>query len=173
MKRKIWLIGGLAVLAVILGTVILIKPGSSEPAPQIGRLAPEFSLEDVNGQTIALKSVLAKNKVTIVNFWATWCPPCRAEIPELIEFVRKYRSEKVALLAVNIQEDPKTVKAFAENAGINFPILLDQSGKVAQDYRIYAIPTTFVIDGSGIIRDKIEGSLNLARLESMYREAAK
>lgn len=171
MKKTISLLSIAVVLILLLGSVgLTIGPGLQKPAPQIGRVAPDFSLKGITGDTYNLKTVVGKNKVTIVNFWATWCPPCRGEIPEFIEFAKKYQSEKVALVAINIQEDSKKVKEFAKNAGMNFPILLDPDGKVAQDYQIYAIPTTFFIDGSGTIREKVEGSLNLSRLESTYRK---
>ncbi len=174
MKRNIRLISMFVVLALILVSVVIAAgPGSKKAAPQIGRMAPDFSLKSTEGSTLDLQSVIGKNKVTILNFWATWCPPCRAEIPEFIEFAKKHQSEKVALVAVNLQEDSKKVKEFANNAGMNFPILLDLDGKVAQTYQIYAIPTTFFIDGSGTIREKVEGSLSLSRLESIYLKLSK
>lgn len=173
MEKKLRLIGMFAVLALIVVSIVLAAgTGSQKPAPQIGRVAPDFSLKSLEGDTLNLKSVIGKNQVTILNFWATWCPPCRAEIPEFIEFAKKHQKEKVALVAVNIQEDSKTVKEFANKAGMNFPILLDSDGRVAQTYQIYAIPTTFVIDASGVIREKVEGALSLSRLESFYRELA-
>lgn len=162
------------VLTLILVAVVFAAgPGSQKPAPQIGRVAPDFSLKSTEGSTLNLKSVIGGNKVTILNFWATWCPPCRAEIPEFVEFSQKHQSEKVALVAVNLQEDSKTVREFANKAGMNFPILLDSDGKVGQTYQIYAIPTTFFIDGSGVIREKVEGALSLSQLESIYRKLAK
>ena len=174
MKKNLRLIGMVTVLTLILVSVVVAAgPGSQKPAAQVGRVAPDFSLKSMEGNTQNLKSVINKNKVTILNFWATWCPPCRAEIPEFIEFARKYQAEKVALVAVNLQEDSKKVTEFANNAGMNFPILLDSNGKVAQTYQIYAIPTTIFIDGSGVIREKVEGALSLSQLESIYRKLAK
>ncbi len=174
MKKTFWIIGIAIVMTGILVSVgFSVSPGSQKAAPQIGRPAPDFSLKSIEGDKLDLKSVIGKNKVTILNFWATWCPPCRAEIPEFVEFAEKYQSERVALVAVNIQEEPKQVSSFVQKAGMNFPVLLDQSGKVAQVYQIYAIPTTFFIDDSGVIREKIEGSLNLSRMESIYRKLIK
>mgnify|MGYP001218577283 CR=1 FL=1 len=171
MKKNLRLIVMVSVLTIILVSVALAA--GPKPAPQIGRVAPDFSLKSTEGSTINLKSVIGKNKVTILNFWATWCPPCRGEIPEFVEFAQKYQSEKVALVAVNLQEDSKKVREFANNAGMNFPILLDSNGKVAQTYQIYAIPTTLFIDGSGVVREKVEGALSLSRLESIYRKLSK
>lgn len=170
MKKVIWLTGIGAFLAVVfVSAVFLVNADTKKPAPHINRAAPDFTLKDLDGAMVNLKSVIGKNKVTILNFWATWCPPCRAEIPDFIEFVKGHQGEKVALVAVNLQESQKKVEAFAETVGMNFPILLDGKGSVAQDYQIYAIPTTFFIDGSGVIREKVEGSISLARLESIYQ----
>ncbi len=174
MKRNIWLSSAVIVLILLFASAgLTIGSGLQKPAPQLGRIAPDFTLKEIEGQKLNLKTVISKNKVTIVNFWATWCPPCRAEIPEFIEFAKKYKTEKVALLAVNIKEDSKKVKEFAKEAGMNFPILLDSDGKVAEAYQIYAVPTTFFIDSSGKIREKVEGSVDLSRLESIYRKLAK
>lgn len=174
MKKMIRLAGvGVFLAAIFVFAVFLVNADTEKPAPQIGRIAPDFTLKDLDGVTVDLKSVTGKNKVTILNFWATWCPPCRAEIPEFIEFVKEHQGEKVALVAVNLQEGQKKVAAFAETAGMNFPILLDEKGSVAQVYQIYAIPTTFFIDGSGVIREKVEGSISLSRLESIYRKLNK
>ncbi len=174
MKKRFLLLSIGVVLIVVLASVGFSGVlGSPKAAPQIGRIAPNFSLKGIDGGTVNLKSVIGKNKVTILNFWATWCPPCRAEIPEFIEFAKEHQSEKVALIAVNIQEDSNKVKEFAKTNRMNFPILLDLDGKVAQTYQIYAIPTTFVIDGSGTIREKVEGSLSRSRLESIYQKLAK
>ena len=113
-----------------------------------------------------LGTAVNRNRITLVNFWATWCPPCRAEIPELVKFYGEYKTKGVALLAVNLQESPEAVKAFAGKNGMRFPVLLDSSGKVAQVYQVYAIPTTFILDRHGVIRDLIQGSINLATLQT-------
>jgi len=174
MKKNLRLIGVVLVLVLVLVSVaIAAGSGKQRPAPQISRIAPDFNLKNIEGSTQGLKSIIAKNKVTILNFWATWCPPCRAEIPEFIKFIKEHQGDQVALVAVNLQEDSKKVKDFAKKAGINFPILLDSDGKVAQTYQIYAIPTTFFIDSSGTIREKVEGALSLSQLESVYRKLSK
>ena len=174
MKKNLRLIGMIVVLASILVSVVIAAgPNYQRPAPQVGRTAPDFNLKSIENSTQSLKSIIAKNKVTILNFWATWCPPCRAEIPEFIKFLKEHQGDKVALIAVNLQEDSKKVRDFAKKAGTNFPILLDSDGKVAQTYQIYAIPTTFFIDSSGTIQEKVEGSLSLSRLESIYRKLSK
>jgi DsbE subfamily thiol:disulfide oxidoreductase len=141
--------------------------------PEIGKQAPEFTLNDLNGKSIKLKDMISQNKVTLVNFWATWCPPCRGEIPELIELHKKYASQKVALMAIDLQEDPGQVKSFAKEKGMNFTVLVDNTGMVANQYRVSGIPTTFIVDSKGIIRDMIVGGTTLKVLESKIKPLLK
>lgn len=159
----------LPVLAVIFALGIRgFQNGFAAPvtAPRIGYRAPQFTLTDIHGKKVDLRTVTNGNRVTLVNFWATWCPPCRAEIPELVKFYRQYQTKGVALLAVNLQESPEAVKAFAGKNGMRFPVLLDGSGKVARVYQVYAIPTTFILDRRGVIRDLIQGGTSLASLQT-------
>ena len=137
---------------------------SRETGSAIGKMAPNFDLPDLNGHNNSLQETESKNKVTLLNFWATWCPPCRREIPEFVSFYEKYANAKVAILAVNVQEDPGQVNRFATKAGMKFTVLTDQAGKVAGIYQIYAIPTTFIIDHKGKICEKIEGSTTMETL---------
>lgn len=153
-------------LTLLVVTVLLIANIGTALVNANGKTAPDFSLPDLSGSTVRLHDVIRSKKVTVLNFWATWCPPCRAEIPDFIRFYRKYANQGVAVIAVNLQEKSEQVKSFAQSNGMNFPILLDSSNRVGQLYQIYAIPTTFIIDSSGQIRHKIEGSTNLATLEA-------
>lgn len=160
-----------AVLAMVLLSSICIlgfQKGLAAPAtaPRISYHAPQFTLTDLNGEKADLQTVVNGNRVTLVNFWATWCPPCRAEIPELVKFYNQYKTRGVALLAVNLQESRETVKAFAKKTGMRFPVLLDSSGKVAETYQVYAIPTTFILDRHGVIRELIQGGTDLATLRT-------
>jgi cytochrome c biogenesis protein CcmG, thiol:disulfide interchange protein DsbE len=160
---------GLIVIAIILVTVI-VSVGTSYAVKNVGPLegyfAANFTLPDLNGKNIELKSVFSKNKVTLVNFWATWCPPCRGEIPDFIAFYRKYSTKKLAVLAINLRDNPQKVRSFAKKAGMNFSVLTDTSGKIGDLYQIYAIPTTFIIDQKGKIRDVIKGSTSREVLEA-------
>ncbi|HEX7713716.1 MAG TPA: TlpA disulfide reductase family protein [Bacillota bacterium] len=161
-----WLLPVLVVVSVV--GILEFQKSFAAPAtaPQIGYRAPQFTLTDLNGKKMNLGTAVNRNRITLVNFWATWCPPCRAEIPELVKFYGEYKTKGVALLAVNLQESPEAVKAFAGKNGMRFPVLLDSSGKVAQVYQVYAIPTTFILDRHGVIRDLIQGSINLATLQT-------
>lgn len=173
MKAKHLMLGLLVAVAVTLVFTGWQIGAAGSVGPEIGKLAPDFTLNDLNGKSVKLKEVISQNKVTLVNFWATWCPPCRREIPELVEFYQKYSSQKVALLALDLQEDPGKVKSFAKDNGMNFPVLLDTKGSVGNQYRVSGIPTTFILDGKGTIRDMIVGGTSLAALEAKIKPLLK
>jgi DsbE subfamily thiol:disulfide oxidoreductase len=142
-------------------------------SPEIGKLAPDFTLSDIHGKSFKLKDVTKQNKVTLINFWATWCPPCRGEIPELIQWYKKYASQKMALLAIDLQEDPGKVKTFAKEKGMNFTVLVDTNGEVGNQYWVSSIPTTFIVDSKGRIREKIVGGTTLEALEAIIQPLLK
>lgn len=125
----------------------------SYPALPIGSMAPNFTLKEINGEWMTLSDVVSRNRITIVNFWATWCPPCRREIPEFEAFHRANKEYGVAILAVS-QENESTVKAFAAQAGMTYSVL-SGGNKVEKAYLITVVPTTYLIDNQGRIRDVI------------------
>ncbi len=146
-----------AILAMVL-TVSTIATGCSagESPPrgaEIGNLAPDFQLNDLDGQAVALSDF--RGRPVLVNFWASWCPPCRAEMPFIQDIYanRKWADEGLVMLALDIGESPPTVREFVKNYGLTFPVLLDTNRDVSLEYRVAAIPTTFLIDRDGIIQE--------------------
>jgi peroxiredoxin len=114
--------------------------------------APDFSLDDLQGKPIKLSQY--RGKIVFLNFWATWCPPCRIEMPAFQSANNRFKEDdKAVILAVNIQENNKKVKAFIEENKYGFDVVLDLDGEVAGQYKIHSIPTTYIIDQDGIIRD--------------------
>ena len=161
-ERGLVIAGALLIMIWGLTTVTV----SAKTGTAVGDQAPRFTLQGLDGRNYDLAKVVASNKVTLVNFWATWCPPCRAEIPELVQFYNKYRGKGVTLLAVNMKQDAATIKPMATQLKMNFPILLDKDGTVGDHYQVYYIPSTYILDRTGTIRDRIDGGTNLATLES-------
>jgi thiol-disulfide isomerase/thioredoxin len=120
-------------------------------------IAPiEFELPGLDGQKVKLSSL--KGKVVFLNFWATWCGPCRSEMPSMQRMYEKLKSEGLEILAVDLQEDKGQVQAFARELGLHFPILLDSAGSVGAQYNARAIPTTYLIDRSGFIFARAVGA---------------
>lgn len=175
-KRQFWfglIIAGIFLTAALVGIRVGVHQAAESAKPIVGYPAPNFTLPDLNGKKVVLKNVTSRNKITLINFWATWCPPCRAEIPELNKFYRKYSANGVTILAVSIQEQPKTVKSFAQKNGMKFPVLTDTKGKTGNLYQVFSMPNTFILDRKGTIRAIVKGSTNLAALEQKVQPLLK
>lgn len=133
---------------------------------KVGAKAPDFELKTLAGDTIKLSDL--KGKKVMLNFWATWCPPCKAEMPAMEEF-HKEAGDEVVILAVNI--DPHLdVKAFVDENGITFPIPLDEEDKVNETYQVLSIPTTYFIDTKGNIGNKYIGAMNLDAMKQYTKD---
>ena len=149
----------------IMILVLLLMPGlamagcssgtAEDQVPQVikDNVAPDFQLSDLEGRTVSLSDF--RGKPVLLNFWATWCGPCRAEMPFIQDvFEDKRFSEKgLVIVAVNLGESRSKVVQFMEDYGLSFDVLLDTSRNVGQAYNIRGIPTTFFIDKDGIIKD--------------------
>lgn len=130
-----------------------------------GMVAPNFTLKNLAGEEVSLKDYRG-NKV-MVNFWATWCPPCKEEMPAMERFYKE-NSKEVEILAVNL--DPQNnVKGFVEENGLTFPILLDKEGRTQQTYSVISIPTTLIIDEQGLIIKKQIGSLTFEQMQELLK----
>lgn len=134
------------------------------PAPEV-MVAPDFTLRTVEGDIVKLSDY--RGQVVLFNTWATWCPPCRAEMPDLEAYYREHRDDGFVVLAVNSQESASTVAKFVETQGFTFPVLLDPDGKVMSRYAVRGLPTSFVIDRDGMVRGVWSGQLSPARLREM------
>jgi peroxiredoxin len=128
--------------------------GFQTPTEQVQ--AVEFSLQNLAGREISLGSF--RGKVVFLNFWATWCGPCRAEIPSMQLLYSELEDRGFTIVAVNSQEAADQVRSFVNEAGMSFPVLLDSTGRIGAAYSVRAIPTTYVIDPSGAIRGRMVGT---------------
>ncbi|MFH1032723.1 MAG: redoxin domain-containing protein [Chloroflexota bacterium] len=121
-----------------------------------GNLAPDFQLQSLDGNTVSLSGL--RGKPVLLNFWATWCPPCRKEMPYLQQIYNDWTSKGLVLLEIDVGETPATVNEFMKNNNLSMPVLLDVQKEVTRKYGIGAIPTTFFIDIDGIIQERVEGA---------------
>ncbi len=167
--RGLLLIVGL-VLAVWGGSMLL--RGNSETAndtnaaPVVGAPAPDFTAQTLGGETIRLKTL--RGKPVVLNFWATWCPPCRAEMPMLQQYYTKHKND-YDMLAVNDAEPEAQVQAFISQNGFTFTVVLDPQRNIVGKYRIQGFPTTFFIDDKGVIRYMHVGMLDETTLAAGLR----
>ena len=168
--KKILMTAVLLLIPVVVFSSVLL-PGCASPGqameygPEVGKLAPDFTLKKLDGQEVSLSDF--RGEPVLLNFWASWCGPCRLEMPFLQEIYEEWSGEGLVLLAVNLQERQGTVEEFIEGAGYTFPVLLAPSNKVPLSYNIRGIPATFFIDADGVIRDiKIGAFSGVGEIES-------
>ena len=166
------------ILPVILTLVLLLASCSAGPEPldgkspavpvkgtQINNLAPDFQLQSLDGQTISLSDL--RGKPVLINFWASWCPPCREEMPYLQEIYEEWTDKGLVVLAINIGESSSTAEEFIQSYNLSFTVLLDTEQDIAQRYNITGIPTTLFVDKDGIIQDKVIGAFqSTAQIEN-------
>jgi cytochrome c biogenesis protein CcmG/thiol:disulfide interchange protein DsbE len=127
------------------------------PAPQQGFLAPDFELKSTVGETIKLSNL--RGQAVLVNLWATWCPPCRAEMPAIEKVYNEYKEDGFVVLAINMtyQDTFSKIAPFIDEHGLTFPILLDETSDVGTAYQLRSLPSSFFIDREGIIREVVIG----------------
>lgn len=155
-------------LGLFLGALIIL--GSSfdrlfnvkEP-PSIGKPVPDFELNNLDNQAVRLSSL--RGKPVVINFWATWCGPCKDELP-LFEKYQRSHGDKFTILAVNALEEQQIVKNFVLERKFTFSVALDERGEIVNQYFVRGFPTTFFVDKDGILRGQIIGQLN----EDLFRK---
>jgi len=125
-----------------------------------GVQASAFELATTDGKAVALATL--KGQVVLLNFWATWCPPCREEMPSMERLHREFRGQGLALLGVNVEENPKQVARFVRDFQLTFPTLLDVDGEVTRLYRVRGLPATFLIDRTGRVVGHVIGARDWA-----------
>lgn len=112
--------------------------------------APAFSLQSVDGKTVSLDQY--KGQVIMLNFWASWCGPCRQEMPLLDDIYKQYKDMGFTLIGVNVEPDPHNADAWLKQTPVSYPVLYDPKSQVSQLYQVQAMPTTVIIDRKGVVR---------------------
>jgi cytochrome c biogenesis protein CcmG/thiol:disulfide interchange protein DsbE len=125
------------------------------PVPEIGKPIPEFTLPDLEGNTFRLSET--RGSVVLVNFWATWCPPCVDEMPSLEKLYQTLEGKGLQVVAVSVDDDLEVIERFREEHGLTFTILHDEGAKVANRFQTYKFPETYVVDRQGRLVWKIIG----------------
>lgn len=125
-------------------------PTSSRPSEWIGKPAPDFQVKDLNGEDLSLEKY--KGHVVLLDFWATWCGPCIAELPNVKKTYQKYKDQKFQIIGISLDRAQKTLETFVEKEGLSWVHYFDQSGQIANQYKVTGIPSMFLLDGQGVIR---------------------
>lgn len=148
------------IMLVLVGAFVLLLAGRGSKmdenilplvAPEVGALAPDFEFKDMNtGETVTLASL--RGKPVWVNFWATWCPPCRAEMPDMEKIYGEYKDKGLVILGVDVKEDARTVKDFTSSLELTWDFMIDADSAIADRYLVGNLPSHFYVDRNGVIQ---------------------
>ncbi len=167
-KISIFLIAALIVGG--LSFFFIQSPGnavvSAEVGTEIGMQAPDFTLTNMNDQEVSLSDY--RGQKVFLNFWASWCPPCKKEMPDMQKLHEEYGDE-VVILAVNVGESKSTAANFMMENGLKFTVLLDSNKSTAQNYLVRGIPTSYFLDQNGVIQEKVVGAISYQRMLELNR----
>lgn len=157
----------------VLGCLFTLLPplvhAKGELKPYTGPDLPPFTLADLEGGLHRLSDY--RGQVVLVNFWATWCPPCVEEMPSMQQLKERLADEPFAILAVNMAETEGDIQTFLRKVQVDFPLLMDKEGEVVKAWRVFAFPTSFVLDSDGRIRYALYGALEWDAPEVVERIA--
>ncbi|MCW5932911.1 MAG: TlpA family protein disulfide reductase [Fimbriimonadia bacterium] len=151
---KQWTLWAAIALITVSGSALLTqqntqeKPKERPKVIEVGVKAPDFEVEMMDGKKVKLSSL--RGKPVFLDFWATWCPPCRASLPHTQDFSKRFAG-KAHIIGVNLREDEEKIKPFMEKGSYSFPVALDRDGSIAQKYGVSGIPTFIVIDAEGTV----------------------
>jgi cytochrome c biogenesis protein CcmG/thiol:disulfide interchange protein DsbE len=169
--------GALVLVVIAIGVAWIsgsrLSAGDEQAQPktgaQVGLLAPDFSLPALDGALVSLSA--QRGNVVLVNLWASWCGPCRSEMPAVNRVYQAHRASGFVVLAVNAanQDDESEARAFVRNLGLVFPILFDRDGSAGRAYRLRSLPTSYFIGRDGVIREIVVGSMSEAMLEARVK----
>lgn len=151
---------------------LLLWPHNQSKAPgtgiAVGAPAPDFALKTIEGKSIKLSDL--KGKPVMLNFFATWCPPCRAEMSTLQAAYKEFEAQGFVILAVNLAESDVAIRSFQEKLGLTFPIVVDQDDRVSRLYDIVPLPTSYFIDKNGVVQGRWTGEIRKEQLYSVLKK---
>lgn len=154
----------------VVGLPQELNPTGRPPSAEVGRAAPDFRLAALEGEPVQLSQF--RGQYVLVNFWASWCGPCRGETPDLVSLSQRTEGRGLVVIGVNQQESRETAAAFASEFAVPYPVLLDPDGEVSVSYRVGSgLPITMLIDPSGVIQHVYIGQLDDADFAQIEEEA--
>ncbi len=164
MAAGVFLLGAAIIPLLLKGQEAALDASAYTLAPSTSNYAaPDLSLTNVDGNPVSLQEY--EGMVILVNNWATWCPPCKAEMPEIEEYYEAHADQNFIVVAIESGEPASEVAAFVEQYGLTFPVWLDPNSDALTAFQNYNLPSTYIIDGDGIVRMSWTGQLNLETLE--------
>lgn len=161
---RIRILIAVAVVAVIVVYALHRGKFVSEPAGAVHSIAPDFSLTDLNGQKVTLSQY--RGKVVLLNFWATWCAPCRAETPQLVKLQENYRPQGLRVLGISLDDDAKDVPPFYQEFHMNYPVAVGDAHLAERYGGVLGLPVSFIVDCGGRIEARFIGGLNFPAAET-------
>jgi peroxiredoxin len=164
-SRLVIILTAIAILAVTFG-IVWMQSSKYEPLT-VGKAAPDFSLPDLNDKTVRLSDY--RGKVVFLNFWATWCKPCREEMPSMEVLYKSFERDGFVVLAVSIDRvtTKKDIPPFVNSMNLTFPVLVDSWGQTDKRYKLMGVPETYIIDQDGILREKVIGPRDWTVLDNL------
>ena len=150
------LVAGFAVFSIKVKNQLNQKE-SPLTAVKHGQPMPDFTLPDANGQLVKFSDVSRQNKVVLINFWASWCTPCRMEMPEFEQLYANKKGEGFALLAINVDKEREKADAYLKSKPVSFPVLIDKDGALSKQLGVEALPTTILVGQDGKVLQVFEG----------------
>lgn len=161
------------IVASLLLLALTLAACGGEDSPEttginVGSVAVDFTLEALDGSEVSLGQY--RGDVVLINFWATWCPPCRAEIPDIQEAYQERKDEGLVVLGISVEETYDSVAPFVELAGMSYPVLLDELSQVYNTYRAPGLPMSILVDEEGVIQKRHVGQLTRAQLDEYLNQ---
>jgi cytochrome c biogenesis protein CcmG, thiol:disulfide interchange protein DsbE len=164
-SRLLIMLAGVVILAIVF-VIVWLQSAKYEPLA-VGKQAPDFALSDLSDKPYRLSDF--RGKVVFLNFWATWCKPCREEMPSMEVLYKNFEKDGLVVLAVSIDRvtTTKDIPPFVKGMNLTFPVLIDSWGQTDKPYKRMGVPETFIIDQQGVIREIVIGPRDWTRLDSL------
>ncbi len=169
-SRAVVVLTAAAILALVFG-IVWMQSSKYEPLT-VGKVAPDFDLPDLEDNYVRLSDF--RGKVVFLNFWATWCKPCREEMPSMEILYRNFKQDGLVVLAVSIDRvtTKQEIPPFVKSLNLTFPVLIDSWGQTDKRYKLMGVPETYIIDQQGILREKVIGPRDWTRLDNLEMVSA-